>query len=106
MKNILSLCILLFSGLSLPAQQSAARELVTLEDTYPLGSIVVDTSERRLYYSLGHNVALRYPVAVGKVGMQWSGQTFVQSKAANPGWTPTPAMRRRSPYLPRHVRGK
>ncbi len=35
--------------------------------------------------------------------MQWTGETFVQSKAKNPGWTPPPAMRRRSPYLPAYM---
>jgi lipoprotein-anchoring transpeptidase ErfK/SrfK len=89
----------------LPVSGAGARELVTMKESYPMGAIVVSTSERRLYYSLGNNVALRYAVAVGRQGAQWSGETFVQGKAVNPGWTPTANMRRRNPYLPRHVRG-
>ena len=80
-----------------------ARELVALDKPHSPGSIIIDTSERRLYYVLGHGMALRYSVAVGKEGMQWSGETFVQSKRTNPGWSPTPRMRRENPYLPAYV---
>jgi lipoprotein-anchoring transpeptidase ErfK/SrfK len=79
---------------------SHARELVTMDTAYPMGAIVIVNSERRLYYSLGNGMALRYKVAIGKEGFAWSGQSFVQSKRKNPGWSPPPAMRRRSPYLP------
>jgi lipoprotein-anchoring transpeptidase ErfK/SrfK len=84
---------------------ASARELVEMKESYPMGAIVIDTSERSLYYSLGQNAAIRYPVAVGRQGMAWSGETFVQSKRVNPTWTPTPNMRRQHPGLPRHVRG-
>jgi lipoprotein-anchoring transpeptidase ErfK/SrfK len=80
-----------------------ARELVTWEGAQPLGTVVVMTSERKLYYILGQGMALRYDVAVGKEGMQWSGDTFVQSKRRNPGWNPTPRMRRENPRLPSYV---
>jgi lipoprotein-anchoring transpeptidase ErfK/SrfK len=80
-----------------------ARERVAFEGTQSAGSIIIDTSKRRLYYVLGHGMALRYAVAVGKEGMQWSGETFVQSKRTNPGWSPTPRMRRENPYLPAFV---
>src|SRR5690349_24637006 len=43
-----------------------ARELVALDKPHSPGSIIIDTSERRLYYVLGHGMALRYSVAVGK----------------------------------------
>jgi lipoprotein-anchoring transpeptidase ErfK/SrfK len=80
-----------------------ARELVSVQGEHPIGTIIINTSERRLYYVLGHGMALRYAIAVGKEGMQWSGETFVQSKRRNPGWTPTARMRRENPYLPAFV---
>ena len=40
-------------------------------------------------------------VAVGKQGFQWFGQTFVQRKKKNPGWSPTARMRRMG--YPRYV---
>lgn len=94
-------CLLAMWGSSFsPAN---ARELVQLDGEHAIGSIIINTGERKLYYVLGHGMALRYSVAVGKEGMQWSGETFVQSKRANPGWTPTPRMRREDPWLPAYV---
>jgi lipoprotein-anchoring transpeptidase ErfK/SrfK len=93
-----------FGASVVPAFSPAnARELVALAGEHPIGTIIINTSERRLYYVLGHGMALRYSVAVGKEGMQWSGETFVQSKRAHPGWSPTPRMRRENPYLPAYV---
>lgn len=78
-----------------------AKDIVALDKKYAFGSIVVDTSERRLYYALGHGQAIRYRVAVGKPGFQWFGQTFVQRKRKNPDWMPTRRMRRLG--YPRYV---
>jgi lipoprotein-anchoring transpeptidase ErfK/SrfK len=80
-----------------------ARELVSWDGSHDPGTIIVMTSERKLYYILGKGKALRYDVAVGKAGMQWSGDTFVQNKAKNPGWSPTARMRRENPRLPQYV---
>jgi lipoprotein-anchoring transpeptidase ErfK/SrfK len=86
---------------SLPAV-SQAKEVVALESAkYPMGSIVIDTSERRLYYSLGNGQALKYKVAVGKPGYQWFGKTFIEKKKKDPGWSPTARMRRNG--APRYV---
>lgn len=75
-----------------------ANEIISLKgkslSKYPYGSIVVDTSERRLYYMLEKERAIMYRVAVGKPKMQWFGSTFVTHKRKNPGWTPTPRMRK------------
>lgn len=83
--------------------QAYARELVSWDGEHGMGTIVVSTKERKLYYVLGKGMALRYDVAVGKQGMQWSGETFVQGKSRNPGWTPTARMRRENPSLPAYV---
>lgn len=66
---------------------AAARETVAAADYAP-GTIVVHTSERRLYYYLAGGKALRYPVGVGRAGMQWSGTAFVNGKYRNPAWAP------------------
>lgn len=94
-----ALALLLSSGLN----EADARELVSWDGDHGMGTIIVKTSERKLYYVLGKGMALRYDVAVGKEGMQWSGDTFVQSKSSNPGWSPTPRMRRENPSLPAYV---
>ncbi len=69
-------------------------KVVPFDKKYKKGTIVINTSRRELFYVLRPGEALRYTVAVGKPGMQWSGKTFVQLKRKNPGWTPTARMRR------------
>ena len=92
-------CIAAVATTTLGFSPIQARELVSLAGEAPIGTIIVNTSERQLYYVLGNGMALRYDVAVGKEGMQWAGETFVQSKTRNPGWTPTPRMRREDPIV-------
>jgi len=102
LRRAIAFAMALLALTSIPSG-AQARELVNWDGPHELGTIVIKTSERHLYYVLGHGMALRYDVAVGKDGMQWAGETFVQSKTRNPGWTPTPRMRRENPYLPAYV---
>ena len=67
---------------------------------YQPGTIVVRTSERRLYFVVGRGVAIRYPIAVGRAGKEWSGETYVAWKAVNPVWSPPEEVRRDRPNLP------
>ena len=85
------------------AGPAMAREIVETGDDYGYGTIVIKTSEKRLYYSLGDGKAISYSVAVGSPRNQWFGSTWVSSKKENPGWTPTPSMRSRNPRLPKYV---
>lgn len=102
LRHLFACAAVFFATASAPGGVQA-RELVEWDGPHELGTIVIKTSERRLYYVLGHGMALRYEVAVGKEGMQWAGQTFVQAKREHPTWTPTPRMRRENPYLPESV---
>ncbi|MCD7059599.1 L,D-transpeptidase [Pelagibacterium xiamenense] len=81
------------------------REVVDYETSYTPGTIVVDTSERRLYLVLEDGKALKYGVGVGRDGFTWSGTHRITRKAEWPGWTPPPAMRRRQPDLPAYMEG-
>ena len=75
-----------------------ARELVEFDDAPP-GIIVIVTSERALYLSLGNGRALRYRVAVAKRGMQWHGTRYIDGKHVNPAWSPPPEVRRDHPHM-------
>ncbi|MEZ5890991.1 MAG: L,D-transpeptidase [Xanthobacteraceae bacterium] len=95
----------MLAGLSVstPAQ---AREVVAFSDSsYSAGTIVIRTSERRLYYVLGDGRALRYPVGVGKAGKQWSGTTSIARKSWHPDWSPPATVKRDIPSLPNLIPG-
>jgi len=81
------------------------REVVDYPSPQAAGTIVVNTSQRRLYYVLGGGKALRYGIAVGMEGYAWSGVSTVAAKREWPDWTPTPGELQRFPNLPRHMAG-
>jgi lipoprotein-anchoring transpeptidase ErfK/SrfK len=81
------------------------REIVGYEGPLAANTIIVDTSERRLYYTLGDGRAIKYGVGVGREGFQWSGSHRVTRKAEWPNWTPPPQMIRRRPELAQYASG-
>ena len=84
--RVLSLGIVAFFGFAfLAPASSSARDIVHLSG-YPAGTIVIKTSERRLYYVTNSGSAIRYPVGVGKAGMAWSGKTTIDGKYIKPAW--------------------
>lgn len=86
---------------AIAAGRADAREYVASTAlNYSPGTIVVRTNERRLYYVTAPGEAIRYPVAVGKAGKQWSGQKQVEELAVEPAWKPPASVKRERPQLP------
>jgi lipoprotein-anchoring transpeptidase ErfK/SrfK len=81
------------------------REIVDYPTPRAGGTIVVSTSQRRLYFVLGGGKAIRYGIAVGMEGYAWSGTSTITAKREWPDWTPTPGERARFPSLPVHMAG-
>ena len=69
--------------------RSIPREEVRYDGSEKPGTIIVDTSERRLYYVLDNGRALKYGVGVGRAGFEWQGTHRVSRKAEWPTWTPS-----------------
>jgi lipoprotein-anchoring transpeptidase ErfK/SrfK len=98
-----TLAILLALGV---ANAVEAREAVTFaSNDYPPGVIVIRSSERRLYLTLGQGMAIRYPVAVGKHGHAWLGLAHVDGKYVRPAWSPPAEVKRAIPSLPDVIAG-
>jgi lipoprotein-anchoring transpeptidase ErfK/SrfK len=81
------------------------REIVSFNGRYAPGTIVVSTSERRLYFVLGNGQAIRYGVGVGRPGFTWAGTHSVTMKREWPDWRPPASMLKRRPDLPRYMKG-
>lgn len=81
------------------------REAVGYPVKHRPGTIVINTSERRLCYVLGGGQALRYGIGVGRVGFTWAGVRKFSAKREWPAWNPPAQMLRRRPDLPRHMAG-
>jgi lipoprotein-anchoring transpeptidase ErfK/SrfK len=81
------------------------RELVSWKSDHAPGTVVVSTSQRRLYYILGKGQAIRYGVGVGRQGFTWTGTKTVTMKREWPAWRPPEEMLKRRPDLPRYMAG-
>jgi lipoprotein-anchoring transpeptidase ErfK/SrfK len=83
---------------------AATRDVVTFSGFAP-GTIVVKTGERRLYFVIDRERALRFPVGVGRAGMAWTGSARVEGKFIRPAWSPPDLIRRENPRLPEVIGG-
>lgn len=88
-----------------PAIAPKAPETVAFHGSYPVGSIVIDTAARKLYYVKAGGHAFRYPIAVGKAGFTWTGTEQISRKQPWPDWIPPEEMRERKPNLPERMTG-
>lgn len=88
-----------------PDIKPAAPPIVYFDRAEEVGSIIVDTQNRKLYYVLPDKKAYEYPISVGRDGFTWSGTERISRIAAWPSWTPPPEMHKRVPGLPITVSG-
>ncbi len=88
-----------------PAPALAHGDRVSVKDSYMPGTIVIRTRERRLYYFVGGGEAIRYPVGVGRAGMQWSGTASINGMYIEPSWSAPASIRRDYRSLPSVVPG-
>jgi lipoprotein-anchoring transpeptidase ErfK/SrfK len=94
-----------FFGGGFGSSSPIPRELVSFQGRYAPGTIVISTSERRLYLVLPQGQALKYGIGVGREGFSWSGSHRITAKKEWPGWTPPSQMLARRPDLPRYLPG-
>src|SRR5215472_16792588 len=88
-----------------PRAAEAHGDLVSVRESYMPGTIVIHTNERALYYFVGPGQALRYPVGVGRLGMQWAGTAFIDGQYIRPAWSPPDSIRSDYRRLPPVVPG-
>ena len=93
------------SGGLQPAIQPVAPATVAFTAQYAVGSIVIDTGARKLYYVTGPMSAYAYPIGVGREGFSWTGSEKVSRVSDWPEWYPPAEMRQRKPELPERMLG-
>ena len=98
-----ALAALLFT--LIPYQAAARGSVVSFGNGYSRGSIVVMTNQRELFFVLGDGRAIRYPVGVGRAGMAWHGNAYVERKLVEPSWGPPADIMRANPNLPYNIPG-
>ncbi|MGX7706808.1 L,D-transpeptidase [Methylobacterium sp. Gmos1] len=86
-------------------QQGVPRQTIGWNSPYKPGTVVISTSQRRLYYILPNQEAVQYGVGVGREGFSWAGTKTVTMKKEWPSWRPPEQMIKRRPDLPRYMAG-
>jgi lipoprotein-anchoring transpeptidase ErfK/SrfK len=93
------------AGIEIPAlpvekiPESHRRQVVAYETDQPAGTIIINPKTKLLYYVLGNKKAIRYGIAVGKAGFEWSGEAIIAEKKPWPTWIPPKEMIARRPEL-------
>jgi lipoprotein-anchoring transpeptidase ErfK/SrfK len=71
--------------------------LVEFQRGFEPGTIVIESQARLLHLVETGQMARRYMIGVGRIGLGWSGRRVVGRKAEWPSWRPTDRMIRREP---------
>ena len=73
------------------------RNLVKYDSKEAVGTIIIDTPNKKLYFLLPKGEAIQYQVAVGAEGFGWTGTAAVGNKVEWPQWMPTASIMQRWP---------
>ncbi|MBN2630356.1 MAG: L,D-transpeptidase [Rhodobacteraceae bacterium] len=82
------------------------RQVVDYPSTEAPGTVVINPASKHLYFITGKNKAIRYGIAVGAAGFQWSGEALVTNRRPWPTWTPPKEMIERKPELSKWEKGQ
>ncbi len=108
LETIMSIRVLVMAAVAgslLTLSPAQARPSVVGFQGYEPGTIVIKTSQRRLYLVLDHGRAVVYPVGVGRPGKQWFGTEQISGKYRYPDWSPPADVKHDKPFLPDVIPG-
>jgi lipoprotein-anchoring transpeptidase ErfK/SrfK len=70
----------------------SGKAIVDYKTVEKPGTIIIDTSQRKLFYVLAGGKAIAYGIGVGRQGFEWSGTARIGDKAEWPQWRPPKEM--------------
>ncbi len=82
------------------------RQTVVYPTDQAPGTIIINPALRQLHLVTGPNEAIRYGIAVGRDGFEWSGEAVISGRKTWPNWTPPPEMIARKPELAKWANGQ
>ena len=82
------------------------RQEVANTTGQPEGTVLVDTANYFLYWTMPGGRAMRYGVGLGRAGFAWSGEGHIAYKRKWPVWTPPAEMIERQPELEMYRHGQ
>jgi len=82
------------------------RQTVYYPTDEAAGTVVINPAAKHLYLVTGKNTAVRYGIAVGAAGFEWSGEALITDRKLWPTWTPPKEMIARKPELAKWEKGQ
>jgi lipoprotein-anchoring transpeptidase ErfK/SrfK len=96
--------IVLLWAVLMAAARASTQDVVAFSGYRP-GTIVVKTTERKLYFVIDNGRAMRFPVGVGRRGKTWTGRAVIDSKRIQPAWQAPPEIWGNRPGTPPVIPG-
>ena len=97
-------CVALVTCVLMPATGLAAPKEISWSKKYRPGQVIIDVSDKRLYFVHRRGKAYSYPVATPRLKADKRfGQTWITKKRPNPVWWPTQQTRAKYKNLPARV---
>ncbi len=78
------------------------RQEVSNTTGEPAGTLVVETGQHFIYYTMSFGRAMRYGVGLGREGFEWAGKGEIKWKQPWPKWFPPAEMIDRQPELEKY----
>ena len=100
------------NGFKVPAVDPAKvpaqfqRQVVDFPSNEAPGTVIINPATKHLYFITGDNKAIRYGIAVGAAGFQWSGEALITNRRNWPTWTPPKEMIECKPELSKWEKGQ
>jgi lipoprotein-anchoring transpeptidase ErfK/SrfK len=69
------------------------------------GTIIINSSERKLYFVEEGGTAMRYAISVGQDAYRWNGEAVIGNLREWPDWIPGEEAKKLKPELPERVKG-
>jgi lipoprotein-anchoring transpeptidase ErfK/SrfK len=88
-RTALFVVIVVLWAVLMAAARASTQDVVAFSGYQP-GTVVVKTTERRLYFVIDNGRALRFPVGVGRRGKTWTGRAVIETKRVQPAWQAPP----------------
>ena len=94
-------------GMFVPSRLGQTQQSPAIfDDLRQRDGVAIDHLERPRHLILGDGKAIRYGIAVGRAGFEWSGVAQITERKQLPTWTPPPEMIARKPELAKWEKGQ
>lgn len=95
----------LMTGGSRPEIPPSAPGLIAFSNKEIAGTVIIVNRTCKLYLTVSQTEAFEYPISIGRLGFNWTGNEKISRIVDWPDWVPPAEMLKRQPELPLKMTG-